>query len=153
MVKLPRVIFVLDRSGSMGAWVGYGRRALQAALQQLGFPEETPFCFITFESRTELIKVDGNRYPTVFDLDKRTLNHINSSGSTCMSGVMPHLLAELQQPGHSSFAIVVVSDGCIDSGDVDRTINAAQRAATELGVSSVPIHGVLLRTMTSRQGY
>jgi hypothetical protein len=130
----------------MGPWVRYSLQAIQSAFQQLGYPSNSDICFITFDSTTELVKI-GNNYASLADLVGK-LDHITSRGSTCMSGVMPLVLEHLLLP-HQSFFIVVVSDGEIDMHDRNPSIQAAQLASTKLGVSQVPIDGVLLRTKTS----
>lgn len=147
---LPDVTFVLDISGSMGPWVKYSRQAIYNALLQLGYPEATRIRFITFTDGAVRVKVGGGQDPTIKDLIT-TCSGIVSSGGTNVAGVFP-LLPSLLRPVDAVAAerpqlLVVISDGEIQ--DKDQALRAAQDVLTRMGPASVPICGVLLRTMTS----
>lgn len=126
-------IVVIDRSGSMGAWSNHSVRALHGALSRASFPVNDPICLITFDSYAELVMMPNGRPPTLGDLEAGRVK-IPCRGSTQMSGVMPHIFAQLSANANvGSYAIIVVSDGEVDREDRPKTISAAQRAATALG--------------------
>jgi hypothetical protein len=137
---------VLDVSGSMGPWVGYARRAAQAAAIQLGYDENDTFSFITFTGHSQRITVEG-RDPTIGELTTR-LNNINCQGSTNMAGAIPLLGDVLRNHQDSAHNILVISDGEVH--DQDRTVRAATDMVNSLGERQAPISASLLRLKTSR---
>lgn len=147
---LPHITFVLDRSGSMGAWVAYARRAVHAALLQAGYAADTRITFITFEAATEIVRVAGVN-PTIDNLVGAELAHIHSAGCTYMAGTIAPVLATLRDTTSSpAHTLIVISDGALH--DAARTMSAATDAVQALGVSEVPINGVMLRLQTNSYG-
>lgn len=136
---------ILDVSGSMGAWVGYSRKAAQAAMIQLGYDEKDEFSFITFTGSSKREMVSG-RDPTIGELTTR-LNHIKCQGATNMSGVIPLLGDVLRSHPESAHNVLVISDGQVH--DQDRTVRMATDMVNSLGECNAPISASLLRLLTS----
>lgn len=108
----------------------------------------TRITFITFDSNTDVVKV-GAQDPTIDDL-VGSLNHIGSRGSTYMQGTIPHVISTLRDRKHLSHTLIVISDGALN--DSKQTIERANQAIATMGMSEVPINGVLIRLQTGGYG-
>jgi Mg-chelatase subunit ChlD len=122
----PKIVVILDRSGSMGQWCHRAAsQCIPDALKAIGYGDKDRIVLITFDSQSERVKVNGQD-PSVLEL--RGLN-IAARGSTNMVQVIGLLQAELagsKEPHH----IIVLSDGGV--GDQEQTSKLAAQVAAGL---------------------
>ena len=142
-VKLkPKIVVILDRSGSMGQWCHRAASmCIPDALQAVGYANADRIVLITFDSTAERVLVNG-KDPSLEEC--RKLN-IASRGSTNMVQVIGLLQAELlscDEPHH----IIVLSDGGV--GDQEATSKLAAKVASELKIKS-RVSCSLIRFMSS----
>ncbi len=131
----------------MDAWVGYARKALHGALQQVGYNPHDTIRFITFESTTERVMINGKNDPTIDDLVSKC-NHIRCAGGTSIQGVFKHLPGILAQHPQQPHTFIVISDGEIS--DQDSAVVEANKILAALKQHDTPIYGVLLRLKTGQ---
>ena len=117
----PKIVIVLDRSGSMGQWCQRAATAcIPEALLSLGYVRTDRVVLVTFDTKAERVKVKGED-PTIADMPQ--LN-VNARGSTNMVGVLQLLREELTGPQATEpYHIIVLSDGGV--GDQQETASRA----------------------------
>lgn len=136
----PRLVFILDRSGSMREHSQrIASQCLYRSLIALGFSLETPVIVITFDSITERINT------TVGGL---TRINATSQGCTNMSGVIPVLSSIYDELGPNIPVILIaISDGQV--GDIPQTVAAAQAASSAIGSRAASTYAFLYRLMSN----
>ena len=123
--RKPRIVVILDRSGSMGAWTKYATNScVPGALQQVGYQGDEEVIFITFDSKVERVQAKG-RDPTIAQLRNLPMA---CRGCTNMSGVIIELERVFSSNAADAYHVLVISDGAI--GDqVQTAIKAADASA------------------------
>ena len=134
------LLFILDRSGSMGRHVEQIiGSVLPNLLSKLKYGLDKKFHLITFDSVVE------HYYITYNDLSKL---EITSRGCTNMENVVPQLFNILNEDLSANFQIVVLSDGEVH--DKTKTIaNIKKYKLTRTGSTCIS----LIRLQTSSQNY
>ncbi len=121
----PRIVVILDRSGSMGQWCSRAaNKCIPEALLELGYTSKDRVVFVTFDTNAERVKVKGED-PTIAELCELS---VNARGSTNMVGVLKLLREELTGPRATEpYHIIVLSDGGV--GDQQQTATQAGQFA------------------------
>ena len=101
--KLPELILILDRSGSMGNNFSILlREVLPKVLFNLGYALDYKFSVITFDSVSNIYEMN------IRDMEQTKMR---SQGSTNMKGAISCLSTILNRNEHSQYRILTISDG------------------------------------------
>jgi hypothetical protein len=142
ITRLPKVVVVVDNSGSMGAFSdNIVKGVVPACLKALKYPDDTIVTFILFDTYTRRIDC---RLVDAKDLD------MPYQGCTRMSDIFPVLAKVFRStPDTDPISIIAVSDGHID--DAAATVLAAQRLACDdaCALRKAPVSVSLIRLVTN----
>lgn len=131
----PKVIMILDRSGSMGRHShNIATQAFPGSLIELGYLPSDVIHLITFDTVTECSHLRVDKLPSI---------NAHSRGSTNMSPVMDKLKKIFASDPTGDYNIVVISDGGV--WDKDLAIRNARIIASQIGNRASAINAVLIR--------
>ncbi len=142
--RLPRVILVLDCSGSMGNRVSeIANNWFPRTLIKEGYDCHTPADVIGFSHEAFVLKRGNNNgnTPTLEDLTEMKTSCL---GVTKMGGVFDLLQKMILEDPNSAFLIVAISDGEIQ--DVRECLAAAERVAPVLRFAQIKVCMIRLKT-------
>jgi len=140
----PAIIFILDRSSSMGEHVERLIKSLGQSLRKLNFPDYYQIRVITFDDIAERLLLNG-KDPTVKDLCTMSLRQ---RGCTYMVEVFSKIEEVFKEVSTSTpILIIAISDGGIY--DQSSTIETAQRVCNNMPLRQATVSVSLIRLGSS----
>ena len=138
----PLVIFIVDRSESMGEHVERLTSVVlpRVARRYFGLQTDDTYTLVTFDDFTETFTNN-----TVAEWEERSIT-LRCRGCTYMAEVFQHLTDKIKTDDNPNVRIVAVSDGAV--WDTDETLQAASVAASTLKFSK-SISATAIRLFTS----
>jgi Ca-activated chloride channel family protein len=157
-IPLSEVVFVLDRSGSMGGWkMDAAKRAVARLLDSLS--PDTHFALLAFDETIEVFHRSGwtpadNRH--TFQASQ-WLAHINARGGTVMASALNYALqairhAPRREQAHAKPAIVLITDGQVGNDEQILKLVARMNATIHtIGIDEA-LNDALLRRIAEQTG-